>query len=122
MKKIIFLLVMLLPLPLSSAPGDYCLGNWNVNANTFCQTLMTYVQSIAVDRKVNRHIEAVKSEIHTASELYNVKEELLHHYINYIYAHEPKDINPNFITAQLFGGCIDNHKTIVKHVDIANQE
>lgn len=113
MKKIIFLLAMLtLPITIYSAPGDYCLGTWNVNANTYCQTLMTYVQSVAMDRKINRHINAVKSEIPTASKTYNVKEELLHNYVNYIYKQEQKNIDPNLIATQFFGGCIDNYENL----------
>ena len=101
-------LVLSLSLIATPALGDdYCLGEWSEDAETYCNSLMRYVQTIVIDRSVGRPKQEVLNEIVEAAHTYNMPVNLAHNYVQFIYAHNPpldKDIAQNI----LIGGCIDN--------------
>ncbi len=91
--------------------GDYCLGDWDTTTQEYCDGLMTYARTIAVEHQVNRPMQEVMSEIPTARRTYLIPETLANNYIQFVYAQNPP-LTPDTVANMLMGGCIDNAATL----------
>jgi len=105
-------LALSMPMTGNAAPGDYCLGEWTTDAQTYCKNVMNYVQAVAIDRKLNRHKDALLHEVPEAMKAYGIPANLATNYIHFVYQHDPEDVEPSYMASVLFGGCINNFESI----------
>ena len=91
--------------------GDYCLGDWTVKEQQYCDGLMMYVRTVAADRDVKRPKAELIAEAHKAQHTYVMPMQLVLNYIEYVYGNPQADADT--LVAGAYGGCIDNYDTLI---------
>lgn len=104
-------LAALLSTSTMAADGDYCLGEWSNDAQSYCDNLMTYAETVAADRVVDRPKAEVLAEVPQAVLTFVMPAQLAQNFIEYIYRQEPP-LAHGQASLILIGGCIDNWETL----------